>query len=338
MRVGFNPNKDKVLPKSDFIHQVIVPVYIPHQKDYFKDSFQILQYCLESLFKTSHKKTYFSIINNGSCQLVTDYLTGLFHEGKIQEVIHTDAIGKLNAILKGLSGQNFQIVTITDADVLFLNDWQQATYTVFETFPKAGAVSTTPNPKMSRYFTSNILFENFFSSKLGFTKLKNPLAAKAFAHSIGSPDLYKEIHLDKILTVAKGNVRAVVGAGHFVATYRGNIFNDLKERFSIHSLGGNSENNLLDKPIVQKGYWRLSTEDNYTLHMGNVLEDWMLNQFNDLHNSNQIENAPDFKTIKVNMFLNRAKTKVFSRLIFKDPIWNWFMRCKGLTKEEAARF
>ena len=42
MRVGFNPNKDKVLSKSDYNHQVIVPVYIPHQNDYFKDSFHQL--------------------------------------------------------------------------------------------------------------------------------------------------------------------------------------------------------------------------------------------------------------------------------------------------------
>lgn len=50
MRVGLNPNKDKIIENTDFFHQVIVPVYIPHQNDYFKDSFQILKFCLESLF------------------------------------------------------------------------------------------------------------------------------------------------------------------------------------------------------------------------------------------------------------------------------------------------
>ncbi|MDD3005817.1 glycosyltransferase, partial [Flavobacterium sp.] len=121
MRVGFNPNKDKVLPKSDYTHQVIVPVYIPHQNDYFKDSFQILQLCLESLFKTCHGKTYITIVNNGSCIEVVNYLNQLQQETKVQEVIHTTAIGKLNAILKGLSGHQFPLITITDADVLFLN-------------------------------------------------------------------------------------------------------------------------------------------------------------------------------------------------------------------------
>ena len=111
MRVGFNPNKDKVLSKSDYNHQVIVPVYIPHQNDYFKDSFQILQFCLESLFKTCHDKTYITIVNNGSCEEVIIYLNQLHQENKIHEIIHTTTIGKLNAILKGLTGNKFELIT-----------------------------------------------------------------------------------------------------------------------------------------------------------------------------------------------------------------------------------
>jgi hypothetical protein len=124
MRIGFNPNKDKIQESSEFFHQVIVPVYIPNQEGYFKDSFAILRYSLQSLFKTCHTKTYFTIVNNGSCDSVVDYLNALHHENKIQELIHTTNIGKLNAILKGITGQQFPIITITDADVLFLNDWQ----------------------------------------------------------------------------------------------------------------------------------------------------------------------------------------------------------------------
>ena len=172
MRVGFNPNKDKVLPKSDYTHQVIVPVYIPHQNDYFKDSFQILQLCLESLFKTCHAKTYITVVNNGSCVEVVNYLNQLHQEVKIQELIHTTAIGKLNAILKGLSGHQFPLITITDADVLFINHWQKATYEVFEAFPKAGVVSTTPSSKVLKQYTGNVIVSNLFSKKLQLDNLK----------------------------------------------------------------------------------------------------------------------------------------------------------------------
>ena len=50
MRVGLNPNRDKLLPISDYLHQIIIPVYIPNQEDYFKDSLKILKLCLASLF------------------------------------------------------------------------------------------------------------------------------------------------------------------------------------------------------------------------------------------------------------------------------------------------
>lgn len=339
MRIGFNPNKDKTIAASDFFHQIVIPIHIPNFEGYFQDSFQIFKYCMESLFKTSHSKTYFTVINNGSCTEVVEYLDQLYSGGKIHELMHTNAIGKLNSVLKGLTGHNFPLITITDADVLFLNNWQKSTYEIFETFPKAGAVSTTPNPKMLRYFTSNILFDHCFSKQLAFTKVKNPNAVKAFADSIGTPDFYNEVHLDKNLTISKGNVRAVIGAGHFVATYRGIVFNDLSNRFSIHSLGGNSENDILDKPVVNQGYWRLSTENNFTFHMGNKTEDWMLEEIEKLTmNDVTFDLVPQFKKIHVNPCFNKFKTDIFSRLLFRKPIWKMFLIQKGLSKEEAEKY
>ena len=61
MRLGFNPHKDKIQEVSDYGHQVVIPVYIPNQEGYFKDSFTILKLCLNSLFKTSHIQTYFTV-------------------------------------------------------------------------------------------------------------------------------------------------------------------------------------------------------------------------------------------------------------------------------------
>ena len=111
-----------------------------------------------------------------------------------------------------------------------------------------------------------------------------------FATSIGNIGFYKDIHLNKNLTISNNNGSAVIGAGHFVATYRGNCFDGIKNRFSYYSLGGNSEKILLDKPAEDKGYWRLSTAGNYAYHMGNVFEDWMLETFSAIEeNKKEIE-------------------------------------------------
>ena len=67
MRVGFNPHKDQEESISEYFHQVIVPVYIPNFEGYFKDSFIIFKLCLQSIFDTTHNKTFITIVNNGSC-------------------------------------------------------------------------------------------------------------------------------------------------------------------------------------------------------------------------------------------------------------------------------
>lgn len=338
MRIGSNPNKDKELQKSAFIHQVIVPVYIPHQEEYFKDSFKILKLCLESLFITSHAKTYFTVVNNGSCQEIVSYLNQLHQENKIHELIHTSAIGKLNAILKGLTGHQFELITISDADVLFLNNWQKATYEVFEVFPKAGAICAAPSSKVLKQSTSSLIVPYLFSAKLSFTKVVNPKAMQMFATSIGAPEFYSKTHLEKYLTIKKKKFEAVVGAGHFMTTYRGEIFDALNARFSPYALGGTSEGKLLDEPVNDLGYWRLATADNYVFHLGNVVESWMQSE---LDTQKKCEDLEVFVRVDNKKKPTRNWT-FFNKIIFsfvaRKPIWKLFLHFKGLTKEEAQNY
>ncbi|MCH3884984.1 glycosyltransferase [Tenacibaculum aquimarinum] len=340
MRVGFNPNKDKVQKEFDYYHQVVIPVYIPELNNYYKDSLEILKISLESLFKTIHPKTFLTLVNNGSCNIVVKYLENLLSEKKIHELIHTDKIGKLNAIIKGIVGHRFKLITIVDADVMFLNSWQEATYTIFEDFPKAGVVSTTPSSRSLFTHTQNIWFDLFFSKRMKFTEVKNSEALKMFADSVGDEYFYSSIQLKKYLTIKSKNTYAVVGAGHFMATYRADIFNELPALYSEYLLGGNSEAELLDIPVIKKGYWRLSTLDNYTYHLGNVIEDWM---FSDLNNSistlNEGFKIPNLSPIKQNDFLrNFIKNKLFKKLFLRRKFRPFLMKLKGLSKEEIKNY
>ena len=340
MRVGFNPNKDKVIASTDYFHQVIIPVHIPHQNDYFKDSFKILQLCLESLFKTCHSKTYFSLINNGSCDEVVDYLNQLKLEGKIQEVIHTTAIGKLNAILKGIVGHDFTLITISDSDVLFVEDWQEHTYKIYNSFPKAGVVSPVPSSKVLKQNTSSVIIDNIFTKRLKFTKVLDPKAMICFAKSIGKIDFYNTYHLDKYLTITDGlQTTAVLGAGHFVATYRASIFEKSIIKHTSFALGGKSEQLILDEPVNKLGYWRLSTTLNLAFHMGNVFEPWMKNKIDELEGiSNFDMKAPQLSRISESKFINFIKLKFLMRIIIFKTIWQLFLQYKGLSKTEAKHY
>lgn len=338
MRLGFNPHKDRQLTKSDYFHQVVVPVYIPNEDGYFKDSFEIFKLCLDSLFKTIHKKTYITIVNNGSCDVVIAYLNKLFLDGEIQEIINTSNIGKLNAILKGIVGCDFSLITVTDADVFFLPDWQKATYAVFEAFPKTGVVCPTPSSRSLRTYTANIFWDLFFSKKLQISKVTNQDALKMFAHSVGDSLFYNEIQLQKYLTVSHNDSKAVVGAGHFVATYRASVFKNVNIKYSNYKLGGDSEGKILDLPVVKKGFWRLSTTNNYAYHMGNCMEDWMYEEASKLEKQDQII---DFK-LETNQsnakWLYYLKTKLFGKFILNKKALRCYLVCKGLTKKESIEY
>ena len=264
-------------------------------------------------------------------------MENLFNENKVHELIHTTSIGKLNSILKGLVGQSFPLITISDADVLFLNDWQKESYKVFNAFPKAGIVSTTPNSKMVKYLTGPVLIDNFFSKSLQFTSVLNPKAMQSFADSVGNNQLFKEVHLEKYFTISSpNNQKAVVGAGHFVATYKSEVFKTIKHKNSEFSLGGNSEFKILDEPVLNSNLWRLSTENNYTYHLGNSLEDWMLRLVEKTSNyeSTEIE-MPNLIIKKMNNFTKWIKINILVKTLMKRSIWRLFIQYKGLTKEEA---
>jgi len=339
MRVGFNPNRDQKQQSNDFFHHIVIPVYIPNYEGYFKDSFQILKYCLESLLKTIHSKTYVTIINNGSHPDIIYFLNQLQTTGQIQEIINTTNIGKLNAVLKGISGHDFPFITVADCDVLFLNNWQKETYNVFKEFPKTGAVCPTPSSRSLRNLTFNIWFDLFFSKSLQFTKVKNPDALKAFAASVGSPMMYNNYHLEKYLTVRNHNFKAVVGAGHFITTYRKEVFEEANIKYSNFMLGGDSEAELLDIPVVKKGMWRLSTEDNFAYHLGNVKEKWMEKTLSEIKPNDFFSETSiilkDVKISKIKFFLIH---NLFAKIITRKKIWNYCLMLKGLNKKEVEAY
>lgn len=336
MRIGFNPNKQNNLIDEVYTHQVIIPLHIPEEKGYHSESFSIFKICIESLIKTSHNKTFITVVCNDCAENIIEFVNNLFKQKKIHEVIYTNGIGKINSILKGLSGQNMSLVTISDADVLFLNGWQEATYDVFNAFPKAGAVSTSPSSKVLKQFTANVLVDNFFSKKMKMHKVKDPLAMIKFSESIGNKNFYNKFHLEKYMLISNNGINAVVGAGHYVVTYNRNIFKRPISNFTKFKMG-NALKQFFDEPVMLKGYYRLSTESNYTYHMGNSFESWMQEIFVSLKGSNNSKND-----IKIVDLKEKRISKIIYKFLFKiltrKPFWELFLRYKGLSSFEAKEY
>lgn len=336
MRIGLNPHKDKTLKASEYTHQVIIPVYIPNKEGYFKDSFRIFQLCLESLFATVHNKTFITIVNNGSGSETKDYLNALYHDDKIHEVIHTENIGKLNAILKGLAGNAIELVTISDSDVLFLPNWQLETAKIFKEVPKAGVVGIVPQFKMYEANCGNVIFDNLFNKNLKFIPVKNPKALIQFYDSIGWDRAYNQDYLAYNLGLEINlSLKVLIGSGHFVATYKKDIFKEITS-FIPYKLGGISEA-YLDRAPLKKGYWRLTTQNNFAYHMGNTLEDWMETAPNqELTIKCQYSNFK--KNKKTNALIYFIKNRLFVKFISIKWIVKLFLKWKELPKGMIKKY
>lgn len=336
MRIGYNPYKDQKNEDSQFVHHVIIPVYIPNQEGYFKDSFAILKLCLESLFNTVHNQTFITIVNNGSGKIIADYLDSLFAENKIKELIHTENIGKLNAILKGLAGNNIELVTISDSDVFFLPNWQKETVKIFNEVPKAGVVGIVPQFKMYESNCGNVLFDNMLNPSLQFMPVKNKEALVQFYDSLGWDRNYNQDYLEYALGLKiNSELNVLIGSGHFVATYKKDIFESITTYIG-YKMGGGSESYLDNLPL-QKDYWRLTTYDNYAYHMGNTLEEWMKSTLGKNH-QNDILTYNFGKRNRVNAILYFIKNRFFVKFISVKMAVKFFLKWKRLPESIIPKY
>lgn len=338
MRIGNNPHKDQFIEKSDYLHQIIIPVFIPHFEGYFKDSFAIFKLCLQSVFNSVHNKTFITIVNNGSCDEIKNYLNELHNQNKIHEVIHTNNIGKLNAILKGLAGNAIELVTISDSDVLFLQGWQNETVSIFKEIPKAGVVGIVPQFNMHKTNSFNLIFDNFFNAKLQFIKVKNEEALSNFYDSIGWDKNYNQDYLKYTLGLKWDKKTTVlVGSGHFVATYKKDIFSEIVTTIP-YKMGGISEG-YLDLLPIKKDYWRVTTCKNYAYHMGNSIEKWMIDSNDKAIGNNNFILYPNFKKLPTISKVKFAiKNKILQKLFKQKVIYKMFLKSKKLPSQMINKY
>lgn len=341
MRKGVNPTKAaKLISKEECHHRIIIPLHIPNEEGYFKDAYKIFELCLFSVIKTATSNIKISVISNNCCEDVNNKLLNLFNNKKINElIIEKDGIGKINSILKAIRTSEERLITITDADVLFLNNWENEVATVFKAFPKAGAVCPVPVYRKHLELTYNIWFDNFFSNKLKFKPVKNPKALEMFAKSIGWEWLEVDWK-DVIGTIkAKDDTIAVLGCSHFVATYKREVFDELPKENSIYLIDGDSEFLYTDEPVLKMGGYRLATNDNFAYHLGNVFEDWMQNEFSNLKKvEKSIISYSHFSKLKKSHFSYFLTEKVFKRIFKNNFILRKILKNKGLTNEQVYNF
>ncbi len=320
MRIGSNPQKSEEQIKLTTHHRIVVVVYIPNEEGFYKDSFEVFKICLNSLVSTINSSAAITVVNNGSHKKVIDFLNLYLESKKIDSLIsHNTNIGKIDALIGAARGSREKYITLTDSDILFVTSWQENVEKVFSNFPNVGSVSPIPVRIAEMFGTSSVL-KYILLRKIRFKSepiLENFVDYNRYLESINW-DL--EIKKDnKWNVVEKNKCKANIGSGHQVLTLDRDIFfKKIPTNPSLTLVGGTSENDYVDFPIDKSNKLRLATYYNYAFHMGNKLEDWMVEKQKLNRKTDKIENEQfDFHSTDLNNSYIYNKYFGFKKKIIK---------------------
>ena len=278
MRKGVNPEKDKTEKNLVKFHRIIIPVYIPNlTEEYYTESLQVFESCIESLIKTiNYKTTAITVVNNCSHTELTNRINNYLDKGQIEKhVQYHENRGKVYAVLSEAKASYEAFITIVDADVLFFSGWERSIFEVFKNFPKAGVVSPLPSQNLALYKNNSIFYDHFLQGRIKYGKIVNDKDCDLFLKGMGNSALLKrnkhKYSWKERQYYIKKKIPAVIGAGHFVATYRKEIFNNINS-FPEWKFKNGFEEEFLDEPADQLGWYRLSTVGTYAYHIGNKMD------------------------------------------------------------------
>ena len=127
----------------------------------------------------------------------------------------------------------------------------------------------------------------------------------------------------------------MVGSGHFVATYKKDMFEEITS-FIGYKMGGVSEK-YLDKSPLNKGCWRITTYDNYAYHMGNTVEEWMVVS-SEIKVTNDFQSFYFKKNKNVSPIVYFVKNRLFVKFLSVKWMVKLFLKWKKLPKEMTEKY
>ncbi|MAW96664.1 MULTISPECIES: glycosyltransferase family A protein [unclassified Leeuwenhoekiella] len=319
MRDGVNPEKFKSEVLPVFLHRVIVPVYIPNLKEeYYRNHLEVFEKFLDQLFKTINPQTTaISLINNNSCEEISRVIEN--KRAAIDKlVVYQDNKGKVFPVLQEVRAASEPFVTVTDADVLFYKGWEEAVFKVFASCPKAGVVAPLPSPALAFYENTAVFADNFLLGGITYQKAMSDEDGDLYLEGMGNDSLlnrenreYSWKERQYVLTKAK----AIVGSGHFVATYRSALFKGKTAIPKIKFKNG-LEREFMDSLSDEKGYYRLSTLQTYAYHMANNLDEHAIalkEGGENLVSEDLIRKAQNSKVSPFSFFLRKLVFRILKR-------------------------
>ncbi|HCQ11993.1 MAG TPA: hypothetical protein DIU01_01745 [Flavobacterium sp.] len=314
MRIGMNPQKEERKITMTTHHRIVLVVYIPNEQGFYEKSLAVFKTCLDSIISTINSKAAITVVNNGSFEKVSTLLDIYLKEKKIDTLVsHNTNIGKIDAQIGAARASREQYITLTDADILFVNGWQEKVEEVFASFKNVGSVS--PIPVRTGVFagTSSVL-KQILLKKIKFYYRAIPENFVNYNRFLESINWDLDTNENNKWPVVESNgCKGIVGSAHQVLTIdRDILFTTSPSNPSLTLVGGNSEHNYVDVPIDMSGKLRLSTFNNFAYHMGNNVEDWMLTVNENNLKKENFKSVVLTSTLSTDLFNSKLKNRFYT--------------------------
>lgn len=297
MRTGQNPSKSGVPAYEPKQLGIALLVYIPFLKGYFKHSLEILKYQIASLYEHTEQEFDLMVFDNGSCPEVIEALGELNRDNIIEWlVLSKNNLGKVGAWNWILSGMPNEYICYADSDVFFRRGWLEASFGIFNSFPKAGMVSAQPTFHDVLEGEGKAHLQLNGDGNIQYGKYRpEARIVEEYCLGIGADEELSARFIDMDLpsiTDLRSNTTAVIGATHMQFIMPRKIARELVPLPVSKGLY-RKETIALDRKVDDLGYLHLSTRENYVMHMGNAVNSKLLHELQSLDGSMVVNTAQE---------------------------------------------
>lgn len=297
-----------------------------NKEDYFLFSHNVLDVCLESLVNSiNFDFTSITFIDNASCSDAKPVIKK-YKKYFDKYIRYEENKGKVYACLNEARSAYEEFVTIADSDLLFFEGWEKAIFKTFKFFPRAGVVSPLPCPYTTFYVNKSSFGFNGLFGKIKYKSFVDRKDLDLYVQGTGNKNILDRDNSQinwslKQYGLVKNKHSAIIGAFHVVGTYRSKLFKN--ENLYPELVFKNSyEEKFIDFLADKKGYFRLSTVENYIYHIGNkpdAISSKILKQMTYSNQSKIVKSDFEIKDKKYNavlLKLNRILGHFFIKYLY----------------------
>jgi GT2 family glycosyltransferase len=258
---------------------VVVLTHIPHSEGYYQERFDVTKLSLASLLQHTDGSHDIMVFDNGSSPEMVEFLTDLKDRQAIQYLLLSQKnIGYGAALNMALSAAPGKYVAYTDDDVFFYPDWLSKHLKVLETFPETALVSGQVVEGDFQHDAAPVVAAKH-NIDISEFKIPRKWTERWCRGLMLDADEYLSretvISLKNYMLQHNG-VKAYAGATGYSFVFRRSLLDEMPPFWSDRVIGG--EDAEWHRVANAKGYLRLTTSELLTDHIGNVLNDFWINE------------------------------------------------------------